>query len=93
MFSIFAPSVKTMILPKTSISARANMISATSINDGENLLQNSFVNTGEFFDIDLEEDNYFTTPMMIASAINEQNELAGAKSFRMDLTLKRQLII
>ena len=88
MFSIFAPSVKTMILPKTSISARANMISATSINDGENLLQNSFVNTGEFFDIDLEEDNYFTTPMMIASAINEQNELAGAKSFRMDLTLE-----
>ena len=88
MFSIVAPSIQTMILPKTSISARANMISATSINDGETMSQNSFVNTGEFFDVELSEDNYFTTPMMIASAINEQNELAGAKSFRMDITME-----
>ena len=61
MFSIIAPSIQTMILPKTSISARANMISATSINDGETMSQNSFVNTGEFFDLELSEDNYFTT--------------------------------
>ena len=88
MFSIIAPSITSMILPKTSISARVNMISSTSINDGTSLLQNSFVNTGEFFDVDLNEDNYFSTPMMIASAINEQNELAGAKSFRMDITME-----
>jgi len=88
MYSIIAPSITTMILPKTSISARANMISGTSINDGTSMLQNSFVNTGEFFDLDLSEDNYFDTPMLIASEINEQNELAGAKSFRMDITME-----
>ena len=76
-----------MTLPKTLITARVNTITGTSINDGQSLPQNSFSNTGEFYDVNLGEDNYFVSPQLICSAQNESAELSGAKSFRMDLTM------
>ena len=86
-FEIITPAIQTMLLPKTKITARANTVSGTSINDGVTMNQNSFVNDGTFVDIDLSEDNYFNRPQMICSDVNEDGELAGAKSFRLDLTL------
>ena len=86
-YDIFAPSIQTMLLPKTKITGRVNTISGTSINDGSSMTQNSFVNDGTFIDVDLNEDNYFNAPQLICSDVNEQNELGGAKSFRLDLTM------
>ena len=83
----FAPQIQKMLLPGTNITARVNTVTGTSINDGVSLNQASFANTGEFYDILLDEDNYFNTPQIICSNINESSELSGAKSFRMDLTL------
>ena len=80
-----------MLLPKTKITGRVNTISGTSINDGSAMTQNSFVNDGTFSDVDLNEDNYFTAPQLICSDVNEQNELGGAKSFRLDLTMSTQV--
>ena len=86
-YEILSPQIQRMTLPKTLITARVNTITGTSINDGQSLPQNSFSNTGEFYDVNLGEDNYFVSPQLICSAQNESAELSGAKSFRMDLTL------
>ena len=69
------------------MTGRVQTITGTSINDGVTLSQNSFSNTGEFSDITLSEDNYFETPQLICSKVNESTELNGDKSLRMDLTL------
>ena len=86
-YEIISPQIQRMTLPKTQITARVNTITGTSINDGNALSQNSFSNTGEFYDVNLGEDNYFVAPQLICSAINESAELSGAKSFRLDLTM------
>ena len=86
-YDILVPQIERMLLPETGISARINGISGTSINDGNTRLQESFANDGVFSDIILSEDNALTAPQLICSAINESSELAGAKSFRLDMTL------
>jgi len=86
-YEVLAPQIEKMLLPGCNITARVNTVTGTSINDGTSLTQNSFANTGEFYDILLDEDNYFTTPQIICSQINESSELSGGKSFRMDITL------
>ena len=86
-YEILAPQLQTMLLPKTTINARVNTVSGTSINDGASALQNSFVNDGLFSDVLLQEDNYFGAPQIICSKVNEDAELNGAKSFRLDLSL------
>ncbi|AIX46147.1 virion structural protein [Synechococcus phage ACG-2014b] len=74
-------------MPNTSLNARVNTVSGSSINDGETSTQNSFVNDGLFNDILLEDDNYFDAPQIICSKANEDAELGGAKSFRMDVAM------
>ena len=86
-YDILVPQVERMLLPETGITARINGISGTSINDGTTRLQESFSNDGVFSDIILSEDNTLGAPQLICSAINESSELAGAKSFRLDLNM------
>ena len=86
-YEILTAQIQRLLLPKTNITARVNTITGTSINDGTNLSQNSFSNTGEFYDILLNDSNYFNAPQLICSQINESSELSGAKSIRMDLSL------
>ena len=76
-----------MLLPGTDITARVKTISGTSINNGATVLESSFSDDGIFKDITLSEDNYFASPNLICSTVNESAELSGAKSFRMDLTM------
>ena len=89
-YEILVPQIQKMLLPKTDVTARVQTITGSSINDGQTLSQSSFSNTGEFSDVNLSEDNYFNSPQLICSAINESAELSGDKSFRMDLTLSSQ---
>jgi len=86
-YEILVPQVERMLLPGTDITARVKTISGTSINNGATVLESSFSDDGIFKDITLSEDNYFETPNLICSTVNESAELSGAKSFRMDLTL------
>ena len=79
--------LKECFFPRTDITARVKTISGTSINNGATVLESSFSDDGIFKDITLSEDNYFATPNLICSTVNESAELSGAKSFRMDLTL------
>ena len=86
-YEIISPNVERLLLPKTNVTARVNTITGTSINDGQTMSQNSFSNTGEFYDVLLSENNYFNAPQLICSQVNEDSELSGQKSFRMDLSL------
>ena len=87
-YETLVPQIEKMLLPNTEINASINVISGTSINDGITAPEASFANDGVFSDIILSEDNMLAAPALICSQINESNELSGAKSFRMDLTLK-----
>ena len=86
-FELLSPSITKLTLPKTSVTAKINTITGTSINDGVTMSQNSFSNTGQFLDVNLNENNYFYTPQLVCSEINESSELSGEKSLRLDLTL------
>ena len=92
-FETLTPTISTMVLPLTEITARVNTTTATSVGDGGGegassaRDQASFVNNGQYYDIVLNQENSFTGPQMIASKINEQNKLDGNKSLTMALTL------
>lgn len=84
-FELITPVVETFIPTNTNISAKVRTVSGTSISG----LENSFNDQG-YTDITLGEYNYFETPRIIASKINETvhlAELAGNKSFNMLATL------
>ena len=92
-FESFTPTVSTMVLPETEITARINTTTATSVGSGggegasQPRDQNSFINNGQYLDIVLNELNALAAPAMVASKINEQNKLDGNKSLKMALTL------
>ena len=79
----------TVTFPDTEVIASIRTTSATSPSGTEtsfNLQGTSFAKS-----IVIGENCYFDSPKMIASQINETNELAGAKSFYMDVDLKSSL--
>jgi len=87
-FESLTPTVSTMVLPETSITARVNTTTATSIGNGSTVVdQNSFINSGQYLDVVLNQLNQFEQPQMVCSKINEQNKLDGNKSFNMALVL------
>lgn len=89
-FDLIAPSIAKLVLPETEMGARVQVITGTSIGDGNTatLDQESFINDGTYFPVVLDQNNYFDSPRMIASALNESEELSGNKSLRMELTLR-----
>ena len=92
-FEVLTPNAKTLVLPKTTLTARANTVSGTSMGTGRaaDMDQQSFINDGSFNEVILNEENYYTNPRLICSAVNEENELAGAKSFTMEMILNSDL--
>ena len=87
-FETLTPTVSTMVLPETTVNARVNTTTATSIGNGSTQVdQNSFINNGQYLDVVLNQINQFNAPQMICSKINEQNKLDGNKSFNMAITL------
>ena len=88
-FETITPTVSTMVMADTNLSARLNTTTATSVGDGSSIVdQNSFINNGTYVDIVLNEQNQFTAPQMVASKINEQNKLDGNKSLTMSIMLE-----
>ena len=90
-FETLTPTVSTMVLPETQVTARVNTTTATSIGNGSTLVdQNSFINSGQYLDVVLNQENAFFQPQMVCSKINEQNKLDGNKSFTMAITLNTE---
>ena len=79
-FEVITPQIQTAIVPKTSIAARLNAVTGTSINDGVTALTNSFVNDGTLFDVELNTTNYLDKQYLVASKVNENARNNGSKS-------------
>jgi hypothetical protein len=78
--------IQTMELPSTIVTSKAQTTTSRSVNSAT---QNAFqrISAASAFDIPLNEDYYFNEPQMICSKINETNELAGNKSYRLTMSL------
>ena len=81
--------VPTLLYPETGINPTIRTTSGTSPNGTET----SFSLQGTSFarPITLGENFFFDNPKIIASQINETNEIAGQKSFYLDLELRSSL--
>ena len=86
-FEQFYPQLQTTVYPETDIIPRLNVVSATSIKDGSNTDEASFINDGVYLDCIANEDNYLTFPKLICSKVNEDAKLAGSKSLTMQLLM------
>ena len=78
----------TMLYPETGINSTIRTTTATSPNGTET----SFSLAGSSFakPITLGENFFFDKPRMVCSQINETNEIAGQKSFYLDLEMRSQ---
>jgi len=85
-FEYIHPQVQKVEHASTPILARINTVSGTSINNG-NTTEASFVNSGEYIEVDLNQTNYLSGQKLILSGRNEQEKLAGQKSFTMQLLM------
>jgi hypothetical protein len=81
-YEIIKPIVQTLILPGTNITSFVKTTTATSISGNEKSYLDS-----EFIEINLNSNNYFNTPRLIASKVNEQINLNENKSFNLNLNL------
>lgn len=84
-YEILRPNIQTMSLNGTNVSARVRTVSGTSV-DGTEF---SFVDEG-FDDISLSTNNYFESPRLVCSKVNEDERLdvlPGNKSLTVNLTL------
>ena len=80
-FEVFTPNVQTLTPKGTSINSRIRTVSARSVSG----IETSFVDQG-YSPIRLNDSNYFTSPRMVASKVNEDSKLTalpGSKSLNM----------
>ena len=85
-YEIMKPIIQSMVLQRTNLTSRVRTVTSTSINGNEV----SFLDAG-YQAINLEDDNYFDTPRMIASKENADSlltTLPGNRSFELELNLK-----
>ena len=87
-FEAVTPLVEFLTPRDTSLSGRVRTVSGTSVDGSET----SFQDQG-FENVSLNGANYFTSPRIVASKINEQNQLTslpGNKSFTMELVFNTE---
>ena len=80
-FECITPQITQLKLPNTDLVHRFNCVSGTSINDdGQTLLESSFVNDGIYEDVIANTPNILNNQKIICSQINEDTHLNGSKS-------------
>ena len=81
--------ISALELQNTSITSRATLTSATSASGAQTSFASGRNNTTAvpIVTFPLNDNFKFSSPRMVASAINEENELASLKSYQTDLTL------
>ena len=86
-FNALTPNLQTAIPEGTNVSAKVRTFSGSS---PDNLTQLSFADQG-FEEISLESTNFFETPRIVCSKVNEEEHLQdfpGKKSFTIEVTLE-----
>ena len=85
IFDVIKPVIQTMTVRGTNIDSSIRTVTAHTVAGGET----PYVDQG-FENISLKKSNYLTSPRMIASKVNETNDLTslpGNKSFTMNMNL------
>jgi hypothetical protein len=87
-FELITPTIQILQFKETDVAPTLNTTSGTSIGTGGQIVdQASFVNNGQYDQIQLNEENYYDNPRIICSNINEANKLEGAKSLTMRINM------
>ena len=79
---VMIPSITTLLLDDTSISATGEFTTGQSLAGIETAYQKESA-----IDIPLNREIVFSTPKLIANALNETNNMAGAKSLTLNITM------
>lgn len=74
-FEILRPNVQKLVLNSTNISSRVRTVDGTSV-DGSEI---SFTDNG-FENISLDANNYFDSPRLICSKVNEDTRLTNLRA-------------
>jgi len=83
-FEQIQPLIGNVQVNGTTLTARLNTISGTSISASPTN-QPSFVNTGEYLPVEINENNYLDEPAIILSQTNEAAKLSGQKSLNLEI--------
>ena len=83
LFDTFKALVPTLGFPETTLNTTIECTSGTSPDGG----QTSFTKAGTGVSFDLNENYNFDVPKLIASGINETNEMSGVKSLSLNFVL------
>ena len=86
-FDQLYPQLQMNVYPETEVTPRLNAVSGTSIQDGNNVEQASFINDGVYYDMVPNEDNYLDSPKLVCSQVNEDARLSGSKSLNLQLIM------
>jgi len=85
LFDVANLNIQTMSVPGTSITATMRPTSGKSLHGSES--EFSLTGASSAGSIVTNDNIYCTSPKMVASEINETNEMSGSKSYFTDLTL------
>ncbi len=88
LFDVIQPVVGFIQPPGTSISTTLRTTSGRTLEGSET--EFSLETASKQIAVELNEDYYMTAPRIVASAINETNEMSGSKSFAMAITIKSE---
>jgi len=96
-YNYIEPMVSYKELPGTELVAEIKTTSATSLGDSSHSdpttstslasTNRSYLKDGSYREVNLNANNWFTTPKLIASSINEDRQMSEAKSFELRFTL------
>ena len=85
LFDVIQPVIGAMKMPETELTARMRTTGGRTLEGSET--EYSLDSTSTSVPVIINADQYMTSPGMIASAINETNEMSGSKSFVMTFKL------
>jgi hypothetical protein len=88
MFDVIKPVAGIIQPPGTEISSQLRTTSGRTLEGGETEFALTTVSKQKA--IELNEDYYMTAPQIVASAINETNEMSGSKSLTQTIKIKTQ---
>ena len=88
MFDVLKPIAGVIQPPGTELSATLRTTTGRTLEGSET--EFALTTTSKQLAVDLNEDYYMTSPRIVASAINETNEMSGSKSFNLSLKIKTQ---
>ena len=87
---VMQPVIEHQVSPKnTTLTATLQATTGMSLQGSETAYSRTAI--GSAFNVPLNQDYYFDNPHLIASQINETNEMSGNKSFRLSMDMSTDL--